>query len=169
MKQIENKRQLILGGILAVVVAYYFIDKNSSPIDIIKTPATILSRAVSGNEGASELDEIHRIIDLASVVEVDWEKGWDRDPFFYVSPESLTAKSKSGLIDNIFGQVSEVANVSNFSLTGISWHGNSGFAIINGQIVKLEDVVGGYRVDKIAKDHVLLKQGSKTLRLALNE
>ncbi len=169
MKQVENKRQFILLGILIVLVIFYFIDSSSSTSKKIQTPASSLAKAMAGNESVSELDDIHSIIESASIVELSWDKDWEKDPFFYVSPESLNVKSKNGLIDNIFGQVSEVAKSTSLSLTGISWHGNSGFAIINGQIVKLDDVISGYKVDKIALNHVVLKQGLKTVRLTLDD
>lgn len=169
MKKVANPRQLILSGVLVVLLIYYVIDSGMLSNGSVVKPSKNLTKVITGDENVSELDDIHRIINLASVVEINWEKDWEDDPFFYVSPESLESKSKGGLLDDIFGTVSEAANISSLTLTGISWHGNSGYAIINGQIVQLDDVIGGYRVEKIAINHVILKQGSQTVRLTLDD
>ena len=171
MKLIKDKRQAALLGILIIVLIYYFFDNGLFSGGGIKSPIKIFPTKTSGDENLADLDDIHQIIDLAAVMEVHWEGDWEGDPFFYISPESLSNGSKGGLINDLFGTVNKAANISNISLslTGISRSGNSAFAIINGQPVKIDDTIGGYRIEKIAADHVILKQGSKTLRLTLND
>lgn len=171
MKIPENKRSIILFIILVFILVFYMIDSGMFSSDRVKNPDMNLTKSISGNENLTNFDDgdINRIIELASVIDVSWENDWDKDPFFYISPESLNAKSKGSFINEIFGTVAEATSVVGLYLTGISWHGNSGFAIINGQPAQEDDVISGYRVEKITINHVILKQGSKTIRLTLDD
>ena len=170
MKIPENKRPIILFIVLVFIMVYYIIDSGMFSNDSTKNPVMNLTRSISGSGNAADLgeDDIQRIIELASVIDVSWENDWDKDPFFYISPESLKTKSSGSFINEIFGKVAEATSTVGLNLTGISWHGNSGFAIINGQPAQEDDVISGYRVEKITIDHVILKQGSKTIRLTLD-
>jgi len=166
----KNKRSIILSVILGIILVYYFIDSGTFTNDNTKTLGSDLTKSISGYDSEEFDDEdIKRIIELASVVEVSWANDWDKDPFFYISPESLSTRSKGGLISGIFGTVEEATSAVGLSLTGISWHGNSGYAIINGQIAKENDVISGYTIEKITIDHVILKQDLRTLRLTLDD
>lgn len=164
MKKPANNRQTILFVVVAILVVYYIIDSGMFSNGNGITPVKNLARSLSGNENIPDLNDINRIIELASVTEVNWDNGWDKDPFFYVSPETL--QSNDGFIEGILGN--KGTNVEGLTLTGISWHGNSGYAIINGQIAKVDDVVKGHTVKKITINEVILKQGPKTIKLSLN-
>lgn len=168
MKKLTFDRQTILFIVLAIAVVYYFIDSKAFQDVNISLSGEELIKSISGNVNTEDLSDINKIIEQSSVVLINWDDGWDTDPFFYISPESLNTQSKLGLLTDIFGTVTEATKIVGLNLTGISWHGNSGFAIINGQIIQTSDVISGYQVDKIALNYVILKQGSKTIRLTLD-
>ncbi|MBC8402120.1 MAG: hypothetical protein ISR95_03355 [Candidatus Marinimicrobia bacterium] len=165
MKQL-NTRTLVLLGILIVLILYYLVDSGIfSGLDI-----TIGDKSSSETVSiidTKDIDNVYSIIRMASVTEFKWDGGWDRDPFYYLSPDTLKVSSRGGLIDKLFGIVGP-EGIAGFDLTGISWHGNSGYAIINGSIVKEGDVIGGFKVDKIALNYVIMKQGAQTIRLLLS-
>ena len=167
MKKPTNNRQNILFVVLAILTIFYIIDSGMFSNGNAKTPVKNIAKSLSGDENVTDLDDIHRIIELASVTEVNWNNGWNNDPFFYVSLDNLN--SKDGFMDGFFGTATEGTNIEGLILTGISWRGNSGFAIINGQIAKVDDVIKGHRVEKITINHVVLKRGSKTIRLSLDD
>ena len=171
MKIPENKRPIILFIVLVFIMVYYIIDSGMFSNDSTKNPVMNLTRSISGSGNAADLgeDDIHRIIELASVTDVRWENDWGNDPFFYISPESLNTKSRGSFINEIFGTVAKATSAVGLNLTGISWSGNSGFAIINGQPAQVDDVISGHRVEEITKNYVILKQGSKTIRLTLDD
>ena len=75
---------------------------------------------------------------------------------------------ENGLLGNIFGTTKNGGRIG-FDLDGISWLGNSGYALINESILSEGDVIGGYTVEKIAINYVILRQGGKTIRLTINE
>lgn len=156
-----DKRQMILIGILIIVIIYYFIDSQ-----LLNNSSTGPAGSGGDVDPASMGKNIAAETHSAAVIPVDWSGGWKNDPFFYVTVDSL---AKTGnLITQLFGQV-DVIQTAKFKLTGISWLGNSGFAIINGNIVKENDNVGGFKVQQVAIDYVILKQGAETIRLTLNE
>ncbi len=167
MKKPEINRQTILAVLLVIIVFYYIIDSGMFSDGNVKTPVKNIAKSLSGNEMPADLSDINRIIELASVIEINWENDWDKDPFFYVSQDTM--QSGDGFLDGFFGNVGEGANIESLTLTGISWRGSSGFAIINGQIAKVDDVVSGYTVEKITLNQVILKQGAKTIRLSLDD
>lgn len=170
MKLPKNKRSIILFIILIIILVFYVKESGIFSNDSVKNPVLNLTKSISGYDAEEfDDDDIQRIIELASVIDVIWENDWDADPFFYISPESLNTKSKGGLISGIFGTVEEATSAVGLSLTGISWHGNSGYAIINGQIAKEDDVISGYTIEKITINNVILKQDSKTIRLTLDD
>jgi hypothetical protein len=79
------------------------------------------------------------------------EAPWGRDPF-----SSDTYKS---------GQAS-----SELKLQGVSYRkDNIGFAFINNEIVKKGDTIGGYEVEEVLKDRVLLRKGSQSFYLTFPE
>jgi hypothetical protein len=79
------------------------------------------------------------------------EAPWGRDPF-----SSDIYKS---------GQAS-----SELKLQGVSYRkDNVGFAFINNEIVKVGDTIGGYEVEEVLKDRVLLKKGAQSFYLTFPE
>ena len=93
-----------------------------------------------------------------------WEGDWGEDPFFYAEAETTEAGETSIITDILGG--SETAN---FDLLGITWRGNQGAALINGDVVGEGDRISGYLVTKIAYDYVILRRGTNIVRVSLND
>jgi hypothetical protein len=55
-----------------------------------------------------------------------------------------------------------------FSLSGVFFSGNDGYALINNMIVKTGDKIGGATVEKISLEEVDLKVGESTVKLTNN-
>jgi len=93
-----------------------------------------------------------------------------KDSFYYIFPQSAHIDSMYDLKSGIFGTIEEATNAGGLSLTGISLSGGSGFAIINGKAVKEDEVLSGYRIEKITNSHVILRNINYNyiLRLTLN-
>lgn len=165
MKKLK-KRQAFLVSVFLILVIYYISDSglfaNLGSVDVLRENTTGRSKTESGGE-----NNIQKYVQAAATKELNWDGAWDNDPFFYVSHDTLEGSEKLGLINQLFGR-SDALPVSGFSLTGISWLGNSGFALINESVVKEGDVIGGFSVDRVAFNYVLLKQGSQTIRLPLD-
>ncbi|MCH7732160.1 MAG: hypothetical protein IIB44_06545 [Candidatus Marinimicrobia bacterium] len=162
-----NKRQKILIGVIGILIIYAVMDRG-----LLTTGKEIAKGIKAGIQ-----DEILSVSDtekdvflayLNPIPELNWSGSWNSDPFFYVSVDIIEGSSKEGIIDEIFGR-SGGDKARGFSLTGISWHGNAGYALINESIVKEGDAIGGFKVDKIASNYVILKQGAQAIRLSINE
>ena len=159
-----NKQETILVGILAVVLVYFLYDS-----DLFKR-SNKSPRKITSNY--TEAVNIHTVkgykkyTQVAMYSSLNWLGEWQNDPFFYASKEE-TQKDGSYLKE-IFGQKKD-SDLDNFSLAAISWRGNSGYAIINNSILKEGDKIGGHVIDKIGEKYVILKQGTKTIRLTINE
>lgn len=162
-----NKRQLILIGILVIMLIILFADSDFFSVgkSIAKEIKSTIKDDIIGLTDQS--DDVYFAY-LAPISELNWLGSWENDPFFYVSVDTIGGSSKEGIISDIFGS-SQGKDVKGFELSGISWHGNSGYALINESIVKEGDAIGGYKVDKIASNYVILKQGAQAIRLSLNE
>ncbi len=160
-----TRRQIFLIGLLVIMLIYYFID---SGIFSSKESPIPVNSEVGATEETENVDNIDIYTRLAAVPEISWSGDWVNDPFFYATTGTSKNARDKGLINKIFGTAEDAISM-NFELTGISWLGNSGFALINESVVKEGDVIGGYTVDRIAFNYVILKQGMKTIRLSLNE
>ena len=71
---------------------------------------------------------------------------WRRDPF----TKGAAMGERSGL-----------------TLSGILWDPNAPLAILNGQMVRVGDEIGGYHVLEITQDHVAVSDGTHTIDLRL--
>lgn len=160
-----NKRTLILLGILLAVVIYYVLDAGvfSGNPGVKRAPA---NQKQAGGSEQEELDPVQKYTRVAALVELDWGRDWEADPFYYVSRDTLAGAG--GLMGQLFG-VGTAERSAGFKLTGISWHGTSGYAIINGSIVKEGNTIGGYQICKVAFDYVVLRQGTERIRLSISE
>ena len=70
---------------------------------------------------------------------------WDRDPF----ARSPAAQSAGAL-----------------TLSGILWDAQAPIAIVNGQMLRAGEEVGGFRVVEIRQDRVIVTDGTQTLQLS---
>lgn len=73
---------------------------------------------------------------------------WGRDPFVQV---------RRGQVD--------AAAVSGFKLGGISVRGNDCYALINSQIVREGDIIGGMTITRIEREKVILSKGGQSFAL----
>jgi hypothetical protein len=150
--------------VLVLLLAYYVVDSGI----LSRDQKAAIEETVGTAETAEKTEDIiNTYTHIASVAEISWTGSWEKDPFFY-APKGSEGEVGDNLLSKFFGSAEEGARV-NMELTGISWLGNSGYALINESVVKEGDVIGGYTVDLIAFNYVILKQGMKTIRLTLNE
>jgi len=156
-----NARLIILIAVFVVMVVYLLFDRGiigggegeSGVFGIGGTPEpTKQIAALSANRRSVPIRELN------------WVKTWDEDPFFYAEAETTNA-GETSILGTIMGNVENV----NFKLGGISWRGNQGAALINGNVLAEGDRISGYQVTKIAYDHVILRRGTNIVRIALNE
>lgn len=163
-----NKRQIILIGVLLVVATYYVIDSGMLTSARPAQSSSEAPKPVNVAEAEKgDVDDVKKYTRVASLLEFKWEDSWEKDPFFYVSADLLEGGKEERLINRVFGP-SDAERASEFRLTGISWVGNSGFALINENVVKEGDTIGGFRVEHVAFTHVILRQGSETIRLTIS-
>jgi len=96
-----------------------------------------------------------------------WDGGWESDPFFYAEAETTDALG-GGILGSLFGSMDGDERPS-LDLTGISWVGNVGMALINGDILEEGDKVSGYQITKIAFDHIILRRGTSIVKVSMDE
>lgn len=164
-----NRRQIILIVILLVVAVYYIIDSGLfSSAAPARLPSDAAQAETPTGAGKGRVEDIRKYTRVASILELQWPDSWNRDPFFYASSNTLPDAESGGFVDRIFGS-SSPERTSQFKLTGISWVGNSGFALINENVVKEGDTIGGFRVEQVAFSYVILRQGSaESIRLTIS-
>lgn len=163
----EKKRQIILLSVAIFLMMYFLYDRNIlSPKDIVEQVGKLTNLTSSVQE--MKIDDLRNYTQTKTLTKLDWTGSWNSDPFYYVSENSLSVSPESGIMDKLFGK-SNSSFRSRLELTGISWQGNSGFAIVSNSVVKEGDLVGGYLVEKIAFNHVVMVKGSQSMRLSLNE
>jgi len=163
MQKLE-KRQIVLLAVLGVVLAYYFIDRGYFSTEAIVEGVQKLTEVPTKTPVQEPVAEPQDFTQLAAM-EIDWDGEWKQDPFYYAPPGSLQENSK-GLLNQLFGSNNPAA-ASGFEISGISWHGNTGYAIINGEPVTEGQAIGGYTVEKIDFNYAILTQGKQTIRLTL--
>ncbi len=158
MKVFKKRESYLLAGAILMVIVF-LIDKNSNSAVENTKEVTIAEKVETANNNDRQLVQKYTQID--EILPVNWDKGWGDDPFFYTTKNQEKSVKTSR---NLY-----VQSENSFDLTGISWLGHSGFAIINGSILKTGDKIGGHVVEKIAAKYVILTQGNKTVRLTINE
>lgn len=77
---------------------------------------------------------------------------WNKDPFAKLPTASPT-----------------LSQASQLQLRGILWDNKGGLAMINDNLVKVGDTIGGWRVVRITPSYVLLKQGEMEIKLTPTE
>ncbi|MFQ6605059.1 MAG: hypothetical protein ACE5D8_05820 [Fidelibacterota bacterium] len=158
-----NRNQTIMSVILVILIIYWIIDSGI----LFPNEDKILSQEIAKlTEQTDVVDDARIYAALTVIPEIEMDAKWEGDPFFYSTP---TEDTEGG---NILGRVLGVTGAGDritFDLNGISWLGNSGYALINERIVSEGDVINGYTVAEIAMNYVTLTQGLKTVRLTLDE
>jgi len=153
-------------GVLVALLVYFLYDSGmfSSKGGVPRPRKLNVDDVLTTSNGANMTKEA--VLDMALVGGIEWEGKWKDDPFYYIAPETLKTGPKKGLVDKLLGSA-DIGEATNMNLTGISWHGNSGYAIINGNIAKVGDKISGYTVEKIALTYVVLGKGRQTIRISL--
>jgi hypothetical protein len=172
----DNKRLIILLGILAVVVGIYLWSSGvlapffsfGSGTETDQAGGQQQGAAVPGltsipESSAAADDGTIDLVQLRQVVkEFRFDGTWVRDPFYYYLEEGLLG-------------------LSNLRLTGVSLRDGADFTLINfvmyndvdtlenASILKKGDLIGSFTVETIAFDHVILRQGARIMRLTLYE
>ena len=176
MAQKSNTRLYVMLGILGVLAIYLilsrtvFAKKTKGKPPVIQTENNVISevpRAVSNNREMA----VNKINNTNIVVkEFQFDGDWQFDPFFYLNEDSLDA-----LRDRELGQYTKLR------LSGISLLRDQGYSLINSvimtetdtimtaSILKEGDEFDGFRVVRIAFDHVILRKGNRNIRLELDE
>lgn len=176
MAKTENKRQNILLGVLGVLLVYFvlsktvFSKKNKTKVPKANTVNTV-SNIPTPNISENRKKVVNRISNLSYVVpEFEYAGDWQSDPFFYLDEDSLRAIRER-----------EMGQYTNLTLNGISLQRDGSYSLINSiittetdtvltaSILKEGDEFDGFRVIKIEFDHVILRKGSRNIRLDLNE
>lgn len=176
MAKTNNKRLYVMLGFLGILILYLILSRTVfAKKDKVKSPAvntannisSIVPETVSNNRKMV----INKINNINYVVtEFQFEGNWQSDPFFYLDEDSLRA-----LRDRELGQYTTLR------LSGISLLRDKGYSLINSvimtdidtvmtaSILKEGDEFDGFRVIKIAFDYVILRKGSRNIRLELDE
>jgi len=176
MAQTENKRLYVMLGILGILFLYLILSKTvfakkgkvTSPIvNTANNINSVVPEPISNNRKMA----MNKINNINYVVpKFQYEGNWKSDPFFYLDEDSLR-----NIRDKELGQY------TNLRLNGISLLRDEGYSLINtvimtdtdtvmtASILKEGDEFEGFRVVKIAFDHVILRKGSHNIRLELDE
>jgi len=165
LKQL-NARSAILLVILLSLMTYGLFDAGiigsgkGDVENLFGLAKSTASAALSSREAASTRTN-------APIKPLVWNGGWENDPFFYAEAETTNAVG-GGLIGSIFGSMDGQERMS-LELSGISWVGNVGMALVNGDILEEGDRVSGYQITKIAFDHIILRKGTSIVKVEMNE
>jgi len=172
----DNKRLYVMLGFLGVLILYLVLSKTvfskkskvpNPVVNVTNKLHNVVPETVSKNRKMviSKINNINYV-----VPEFKFEGKWQSDPFFYLDEDSLRA-----IRDRELGQY------TNLKLSGISLLRDQGYSLINSvimtdvdtvmtaSILKEGDEFDGFRVVKIAFDHVILRKGSRNIRLDLDE
>ena len=165
MKDITQRQKFMI-GVLIVMFIYMLYDygvfsfggdeqmaeKTTQMVPIVDDP----------NRKSIDLGRIATIKNSIRVFKLDYLGTWDlQDPFYYPSLDTVKTA--------VPGVEPEEEPKVVFNLSGISWDGNYGFALIGNDIIQENDIINGYLVEKIAADYVLLSNGEETLKLTLKD
>jgi len=124
---------------------------------------------LTNNESSSSISamEAAQLRTDAPLRALAWNGGWESDPFFYAEAETTDALG-GGILGSLFGSM-DGGDRPTLDLTGISWVGNVGMALINGDILEEGDRVSGYQITKIAFDHIILRRGTSIVKVTMDE
>jgi len=161
-----NLRSGALLVILIALIIYALIDAGiigSGGADVEK----LLGLAKPSSSTQLSALEASKLRTDAPIRALNWRGGWESDPFFYAEAETTNALG-GGILGSLLGSMDGEERPS-LDLTGISWAGNVGMALINGDILEEGDKVSGYQITKIAFDHIILRKGTSIVKVSLDE
>ena len=176
MAQKKNTRLYIMLGILGVLAIILilqrtvFTKKTKVKPPVVQTENNVISETPETVSKKREM-AVKKIKNTNNVVEeFQFDGDWKFDSFFYLNEDSLDA-----LRDRELGQYTELR------LSGISLLRDQGYSLINSvimtetdtimtaSILKEGDEFEGFRVAEIGFDYVILRKGSRNIRLELDE
>ena len=177
MAKTDNKRLYVMLGILGILALYLILSrtvfaekdkvKSGNNNNAKKNISYAVPEKVSDNKKTTKKKTINP---NKAVKEFQFEGDWLSDPFFYIDEDSLRR-----IRDRELGQY------TNLKLSGISLLRDEGYSLINSiimtdtdtvmtaSILKEGDEFEGFRVAKIGFDYVILRKGSRNIRLELDE
>lgn len=137
----KKKRDLIIAVVLVCLFAILFLKNvvfaRKRPVPRVG-PAVERTLSVSDlHSAASSLASVRENEKNLVAQEAYWEKDWGRDPF---------APLGSG----------ETASTSNLILSGIVWDEAMPVAMINEKVLRVGDVIEGYRISEIRPSVVVV-------------
>ncbi len=165
------KKLTPLTGILLVVLIglmlYGLIDSG-----LLSTGDTGVDKLLGLNKNNGESKPISardasKYRSAAPLQTLAWKSGWESDPFYYAEAETTDALG-GGILGSLFGNL-DGGDRPNLELSMISWNGNVGMALVNGDILEEGDRVAGYQITKIAFDHIILRKGTSIVKVNLND
>lgn len=161
-----NARSAILLLVLLALMTYGLFDAGiiGSGNGDVENLFGLTKGGSSETATAREVSESRTSKPLRSLA---WSGGWESDPFFYAEAETTNALG-GGILGSLFGNM-DGDDVPSLDLTGISWVGNVGMALINGDILEEGDRVAGYQITKIAFDHIILRRGTSIVKVNMND
>lgn len=121
----------------------------------------------SSSSAPVSTEDISKSRTAAPLRSLVWSGDWEADPFFYAEAETTNAIG-GGLLGSLFSNM-DGGDIPSLELTGISWVGNVGMALINGDILEEGDRVAGYQLTKIAFDHIILRKGTSIVKVTIND
>ena len=161
-----NARSAILLVVLLVLMAYGLYDAGiiGSGNGDVENLFGLTKGGSSESATARQVSESRTSQPLKSLA---WNGGWESDPFFYAVAETTEAIG-GGILGSLMGKM-DGDDIPSLDLTGISWVGNVGMALINGDILEEGDRVAGYQITKIAFDHIILRKGTSIVKVKMDE
>ncbi len=163
-----NARSWVLLVVL-ILLGIYFLTTSG----VIKTGGAegteIFGLSVGGGSSTAPISarEASKYRTATPLKAVIWKSDWESDPFFYAEAETTDALG-GGVLGTLFGNLDGEDRPS-MKLSGISWNGNVGMALINGDILEEGDRVAGYQITKIAFDHVIMRRGTSIVKVSLDD
>ncbi len=161
-----NARSVVLVAILISLLVYYLIDSG-----ILRTGDgegdNLFGLTGSGSSSQTSAREAAKYRTSAPLKAIVWKSDWESDPFYYADAETTDALG-GGILGSLFGNLDGGERPA-LDLTAISWNGNVGMVVINGDILGEGDRLAGYQITKIAFDHVILRRGTSIVKVSLND
>ena len=168
MSQQMTPRSIGLLVILVALLGYFLFSSGLISFDSSESDnlfgLSVGSTSSSSALSAREASKFRTATPLKAVI---WKSDWESDPFYYAEAETTDALG-GGIIGTLFGSLDGGERPS-LSISGISWNGNVGMAIINGDILEEGDRISGYQITKIAFDHVILRRGTSIVKVSLDD
>jgi hypothetical protein len=134
----KKKRDLMIAVALVILFLFSFLKNVMKRGPVAHGGvSTVVEQPLADVQAAlSSLELVRQNEKNLSAQEAFWEKDWGRDPFFALGSE---ASLGSGLV-----------------LSGIVWDAKTPIAMINEKVLRVGDVIEGYRITAITSSSVVV-------------